>query len=313
MGWFTAENVPQRKRSGATKRSTGGRAPVKENLRARKVPAGRAKKLTKAESDALHLRHRLLLKSAIMAISIVGLTASVGFGGRVLKRKLLLNELFALRRVDVRVGGDNSERTGAWVRSCLRIEKGQSIFAIDIEAKRKNFMDNAPSVKWIGITRVLPGRLQVDVMERVAVARLGRGTGFVADEEGVVFSAGPDSGVLPLVVAFREGGLKPGSRVQGVTLAAVQVAGCDNVAGMDLEVVEIDASKEDYVRIMTGQGKVVKLAWPKMGTLGNESRRSLEARMLAVSKTLRSPRGSTMMELDATTSDRMVIGSPGEG
>ncbi len=288
--WFSAENVPSRKkRFGESRRE-------------------KKSKTASSESD----RYTLLRISVLLVVILLVTGGSIG--GEILRKYLLNHSHYMLHHVEIHVDDENNNNVVDWIRELLGLEEGTSLFSIDIDDKRSEFMKKAPSIKSMAITRELPDTIRVDVVERVAVASLGSNTGLVADREGYVFaeSRGGSKLQLPRVVAYREGGVSEGSVVQGITLAAIQVAACYDVAGVDVEIVEIDASREDYVYALTGQGKNIKLAWKGMGLPGHEGRENLETRMLSVSKILHSPAGADMMELDATVSTDRIIGNPGE-
>lgn len=295
MGWFKAEGVPRRKRRAARGRMETLKASTAKSKRSGAVPGGRW----------------LLVKLLIGVVAIGFSLTAMGYLGSYCRDYISDLPVFGLRNVIVRVDGNANHPSVSQVRSWLNIKRGQSIFDVDIDSMRREFLQNAVHVRRMWVTRKLPDTLIVDVMERIAVARLGLNTGLVADFDGVVFSASEGASSLPLIVDYREGALAPGARVQGTTMAALQVAASYNLPGVSIEIVEIDASPYDYVTILTGQGKQIKLAWPHMGSATVESRKALEEKLLAVSKVLRSPRGVKDMVFDASLSGKQVIGSPG--
>ncbi len=286
--WFSAERVP--------KKSKGGRS-------------GRAG-ASKKELMELHKARRFILSRILLLLILAMMTVGVFALGGLLQGHLLDHSRFRLRHVEVQVDDDRNNASAQWVRDCLGIKQGTSLFDVDIEEKRSDFMEGAPSVKRMRITRVLPDTLRVVVMERVAVARLG--TALVVDDEGYVFAGGYGASKLPLIEGYREKQIAEGSRVQGITLAAVQVAACYDVEGVDIEIVHVYAGNEDYVEAMTGQGQNIKLAWNGMGTFSDDARRNLSSRMKRVSDIFRCSQGQKIEVLDATISDVRIVGSSWE-
>ena len=87
------------------------------------------------------------------------------------------------------------------------IKNGANLAAIDFERRRREIMEKIPNIRNIRITRHLPNRVEIDVEERVPVARLGikgrnDASGRVVDTDGVVFISSSGTQMLPTI---REG------------------------------------------------------------------------------------------------------------
>jgi hypothetical protein len=104
---------------------------------------------------------------------------------------------------------------------------------------------------------------------------------------------------------FGSANLQPGSRLRGMGLAALQVAeACGNVElGIDLRNIDIEA--REYLVLVLGDGKNVKLAWPKMGENTPEARDALALQLARLSKVLKTAEGQAAPRLDATYEDRI--------
>jgi hypothetical protein len=216
------------------------------------------------------------------------------------------NDRFAIRHLDIRAG---TVITADLVREYTRIEEGMNLFAVDIGAIRRAFLQQAPNVRSISIARQLPDTLQIEIVERVPLARIGRRGFLVTDREGSVFGVRSPPVGLPYISGYRGPALRPGDRLAGMAQAALEVLDvCDNPR-LGLRVESVEVHRDDYLvvrLVFDDRMREVDLAWDDMGRRTKASRRRLLERLEWVKRTLESPRGANLSHLDATFADRIV-------
>ena len=198
------------------------------------------------------------------------------------------NPHFTLRQIVVQTGETVSE---ASLLEIMGLETGMNLFAIDLGAKRRTFLQNAHHVRNLQIKRILPDRLEIRVTERRPVARIGRRGNLVVDEQGLVFVRRGDLDLLPslvggrraqsgsvLVVAEEPIPIEPGTRLSGNALAGVAAIVLNEDPGFNLPVLEVDVSPLDYITLYLADRSEVRLAWDGMGGTSRRSREHLRHR-----------------------------------
>lgn len=247
-----------------------------------------------------------------VAVTVVAIAAAVGvcallwFGTRLLGDVLFSgNGKFVIRNIDIRGGVMISE---ALIREYTQVEEGMNLFSVDIKQIRSDFLRRAPSVKSMEISRILPDVLRIQITERMPLARVGWRGPLVVDRQGVVFVFKGHSSHLPVISGYRGAGLRPGSRLQGFALAALEVldAGEDHPSlGLEIEAIEVD--NREHLTLRLANRKAVKLAWREMGTMVKASRENLLKKLGRTSRALQSDKGRRCSTLDATM-DEPIIG-----
>lgn len=167
------------------------------------------------------------------------------------------NSCFTLRDIAIASGETMSEML---VRDFLGLREGMSLFDPDIERRRREMLAIAPNVRSISITRRLPARLEVRVVEREPVGRVGRG-GQVVDGEGVVFPRYVNTDHLPMLTGLEGIEVQPGARLDGMGLAAVRLLTCLARPEFSLPVATVDISRPDYLQLVLSDQRQVKFWW----------------------------------------------------
>ncbi|MBI4972389.1 MAG: hypothetical protein HZA27_01055 [Candidatus Omnitrophica bacterium] len=87
------------------------------------------------------------------------------------------------------------------VRADLSYLKGQNIFTLDLSKESRYILQSYPTYKKIRLVRILPDRLFVDFVKRVALAQVKLYRYFCVDEDAVLFD-GELQEELPLIVGL---------------------------------------------------------------------------------------------------------------
>ena len=166
---------------------------------------------------------------------------------------------------------------------------GANIALIDFAAKRPEMLEKYPAIRDMSIETILPNKVSISIIEREPVVRMNiRGqkgdTGRVADTDGVVFQCRRGTGLLPVVREPQAPGIAVGSKLSGRTLAALRlVEMCRRPDLQELGILEVDASKEDFLCATLNDYSVAKIAWSGM----NDPDASQNADLLATLTNLR--------------------------
>lgn len=162
------------------------------------------------------------LGGALKCLLLVILICGVGFGGRILIKKLVLeNPYYALD--DIRVTTDGL-LTRAQILEIMEIQDGRNIFTVDLSKARKA-LDLMPQVERVDIRRVLPSRIDVRILERQPIAwvapsattELGvDGRAFLVDTRGYVMRTRkvlPEHLALPVITGVVMEDVAPGQKL----------------------------------------------------------------------------------------------------
>ena len=140
------------------------------------------------------------------------------------------------------------------------LEKSKvNLYSIDLVARRRDFLENHPSITEFKMERLLPDRLVITIGERVPVARIGRRRSFAVDADGFVFEIPPHaedrSESLPRLFSERFAESKPGTFIaeaDHVALDILRIASLtDSHAALSYAIAEIDLSGDLYVNLTT--------------------------------------------------------------
>ena len=202
-------------------------------------------------------------------------------------------------------------KTGTNIRRELILEKfglknGANLALIDFAAKRDEILAAIPNIRALSVSRLLPDRVEITVMEREPVARMNeRGgkpvTGRVVDAEGVVFMR-QDAGtaLLPMVVEAQTP-TKPGKRLEGRQRAALRLLiACQEPEWSELKVLAVNTTHQDYLMATLGNYTRAKLAWEGMDTPQAEAEKSLRVQLKALRDAKRSPAGQAVKVWNVT-------------
>jgi hypothetical protein len=210
--------------------------------------------------------------------------------------------LYVLRRATVETGGTLPADD---VRSYLRLHEGSMpLFGTDISRQRDALLRDAPAVRDIVVSRHLPDRLVVRIVEREPLARLGR-TARVLDTEGCVFVRYNGIEALPVITGFDLIAAVPGARLRGQAQAAIEVLERCRAAETELPVAEVDISREDALLCTMVDQRQVLLAWDNMGTRSAGSLAALDGRLRELLAAMHSDRGRDRRLWDVTVAGRV--------
>ncbi len=258
-------------------------------------------------------RRRLHLRSAgraiwsagqrrlVMVVVALVLLPLLGLGLRKLVDYYLLRSgRFVLRKIEVQAG-DTITRD----RICeyLKLQEGMPLFEVDINRRQQEFLKDAATIRSLTITRTLPDRLTVSVIEREPLARLARKP-LVIDGGGVIFVRYHGIEALPCVSGYPGGLVVPGSRVEGMTVAALELFELMKNNALPLQIVDVDVSHEDYLDCTMSDQRRVKLAWKHIGDNDARSHRFLLAQLKGLAVAMNSERGQGRGSWDATIQGR---------
>ncbi|MDD4871939.1 MAG: FtsQ-type POTRA domain-containing protein [Kiritimatiellae bacterium] len=244
--------------------------------------------------------------SVLLAVVIIGVTVLAWLGCRLAFRALFSdNDRFIIRNAIIQEG---SVISSDLIKEYTQIKEGMNLFAFDITKVRKDFLRQCPNVKSMKIIRQLPDTLQISIVERNPVARIGRKSPFVADSEGYVFGLRLGYHELPVITGYRDPGLRPGSRLCGMALAALEVLEACYDQKIGLHIDEVEVNNPEYLVLYVPEGDKVKqidLSWQGMGKRNAESRKKLMEKLSWVIKALQSEEGRRSLRLNATLDGRV--------
>jgi len=242
----------------------------------------------------------------LLAGVVVAVTACLWLGFSFVGRALFsTNNRFVIKNLVIQEGTVINREL---IEEYTQIKEGMNLFAFDIAKVRKDFVRQSPNVKSMEISRQIPDTLKISVVERVPVARIGRKSPFVADGEGYIFGLRSGYRELPVVTGYRDPGLRPGSRLCGMSLAALEVLEACYDSKIGLHVDEVDINNPEYLVLYIPDGEKVKevdLSWQDMGKLTGESKKRLQEKLLGIVQTLQSPDGRRMLRINATLEGKL--------
>lgn len=248
------------------------------------------------------------VKVALALVVCVVVLAGGAWGGWALFNAYYFRaqELFVLRDVrnDVTITTGKT-LTPDLVCEVLGLREGINLFSVPIEQKRHELLEQAPNIRDITIVRRMPDKMKITIIEREPIARVGS-NGRVVDEEGVVFIRYAGTGGLPMIKGSDEfSQIKPGERLRGTEMAAVQLVNNTLRPECKLRLLAVDAAKEDYLLLTFSDYRQAKFSWEGM----QDEQKDTEARMQChfdnLAKAMESVIGKPRLMWDATLSGRI--------
>jgi cell division septal protein FtsQ len=160
-------------------------------------------------------------------------------------------------------------------------DKPVFLFAPDIEDVREELLRLSPGIRSITITRRLPSRMEVHVVEREPVGRIRIDHDEqVIDAEGVIFPRNAGVDHLPRIEGLEGIQVQPGLRLDGMGLAAVRLLSAIARPEYALPVAVVDVSRPDYLNLTLRDQRQVRLWWKGMDApVGDDSRDALGKRL----------------------------------
>lgn len=233
---------------------------------------------------------------AFLVLTLCGLILVSIAGSRFLYRSLLSeNDRFRIQTIEITPGRIKTETMIREYLAYVDITAGTNLFAFNLRKLVALYLERNPLVRQMHVRRRLPGTLEVEILERDPLARLGQRGNLVADREGYVFRLSSDLHRLPVIIGDKDAELAPGRDVQGMSRVAIDVlAACDNPL-MGIRLVGVDVSRTDYLRLhmLTADGiKEVKLSWEGVGRRTTTSYANMRQRLSEVRQTVEKDRAA---------------------
>ena len=193
------------------------------------------------------------------------------------------------------------------------LTNGVNLAEVPFAEIRSVFLKNVPQIKEITITRRIPNKVHIEVVEREPAVRLS-GDGRVADAEGVVFEYYRGTSVLPLITDNDAASdAMPGNRISGHAAAALRLilaASARNGDAPPLRILKADATKTDYLLLTHADYGQAKFAWPDMDDDTAAARESMTKQIAALSTAIATQIGSSGKMWDATVPGRAFCKIP---
>jgi hypothetical protein len=193
----------------------------------------------------------------------------------------------------------------------LGIREGINLFSIQIEQKRQELLEQAPNIRDITIVRRMPDKMNITIIEREPIARVGS-NGRVVDDEGVVFIRYAGTGGLPMIKGDDEfAQIQPGDRVHGNEMAAVRLVNNALRPECRLRILVLDTTKEDYLLLTLSDHRQAKFAWDGMQDDEKNTEAKMQKQFDQLGKAMESDIGRPCQQWDATHHGRIFATPPG--
>lgn len=190
--------------------------------------------------------------------------AGIAFMGR---RLFSENDRFLIRYLEIRNpnGRLKADQVKSYVRYAgIPLSEESNLFAEDIRGIQ-HALENVALIKQAAVRRQLPDTLLIDIVERVAVARLGSEGDeyyFETDHEGYVLPSS-FSDQLTTITGHRRAGLRPGDAIGDASFHdALQLLDyCETLRlKQPLKIARIDVRRPDYLDVILKSGQRVFLS-----------------------------------------------------
>lgn len=188
----------------------------------------------------------------------------------------------------------------------LGLRVGANTALIDFEAKRKAILQRIHTLRELTIRRKLPNKVFVTAEERTPIAKMGlhgrrQVTGRVVDPEGVVFICQRGTQLLPTIYEAKVPGTQPGQRLMDRAKAALLLIEiCREPEFAELNVLDVDTAKPDYLTMTLGNYSTVKITWEGMDNPVSTSNGDLRQRLKFLTQAIRTQLGTGSKTWNAT-------------
>ena len=239
-----------------------GRSKKRRNVSRTDVLRAAARKSARRQ----HARRRVggLL---VLLIGLPALIAGLILGARAAWMGLFLEkDYFLIRAIEVTTDGELSR---ADILEYAGVQEGMNLFAVR-PADMRASLQTVPVIASAQVGRRLPDALVIEVIERVAVARLGRpgaGSPLAVDATGHVLGPSSVRPSLPVILGVRDTGLRPGDIVKDPLLeAALSVLAICQQPELrtDLLVATVDVGNADQLEVGLATGERVLLSYDRL-------------------------------------------------
>lgn len=271
----------------------------------RREPKGRARLLAVSPRSGEQRRSQGWRQYLPMAVPLlILLLVGAGWAAVLVINDALFesNPVYTLRHFDIKT--DSASITPELVREYLGLAEGTNIFTIDIGALREKFMQKSPSVKTMVIARRLPDTLTIEITERNAVARVGRGKPLAIDSSGYVYNLRSGARSLPVISGLNERYLRPGTQISGLTMNAIEAIEVSSAMQWPypVRIESIDVGNGEHLNLRLLDGEQVRFSWSNMGAGTPDSRAALVVKLRQLAEALQTAatRNQRLMKIDMT-------------
>ena len=260
-------------------------------------------KKTNKRRNQSHTRVKTVV-SIVAIVSLIGLIVGLWAGARLIVQRLYSrNSTFVIKHINI---NGSLMLSPVLVREYTQIDEGLNLFDLNIKQIRNDFLRRVPSVKSMDISRELPDTLEINIIERIPLAKLGKNGPLVVDRYGMIFVFKGPTSQLPILWGYDRKRSRPGVKILGIAQAALEaLRAIDEDPSLGLDVARVVVSYKDFLLLRLTDGKVIKLAWNDMGMQTGVSQHKLLMKLREVSAILHSRRGMNLIELDATVDNNM--------
>lgn len=259
--------------------------------------------------DNRSARRALATLAAIVIVTALAVAVTIAFN----KLRDLWIEQCAITDVNTQVTIESGNSiTPDTVRDIFGLRDGANLALIDFADKREEALKKYPVIKSINISRRLPDGVAITVVERDPFARIGisgskKETGRVCDDEGVVFGCRRGAEMLPIIREPAAPGTQPGERLAERAKSALSVLLVAREARYsDLNLLEIDTAKPDFLLITLTNYSSVKFRWTGMDSFTPESDAALREQLTKVSQTIGTNLSGEVKVWNATIQGRVT-------
>lgn len=193
------------------------------------------------------------------------------------------------------------------------LTNGVNLAEVPFAEIRSLFLKNVPQIKEITITRHIPDKVRIEVVEREPAVRLS-GDGRVADAEGVVFEYYRGTSMLPLITDNEAASdAMPGNKLSGHAAAALRLilaAASKNGDAPPLRILSVDATKTDFLLLTLSDYRQALFAWTNMDDDTPAAREAMKEQIAALSTAIATQIGNSGKMWDATVPGRAFCKIP---
>lgn len=191
----------------------------------------------------------------------------------------------------------------------LELREGINLFSLKIDQKRQELLALAPNIRDISIVRRMPDKMNITIIEREPIARVGS-NGRVVDEEGVVFIRYAGTGGLPMIKGGDEfAQIKPGDRLHSNEKAAVRLVNNSLRPTCRLRILVVDTTKDDYLLLTLSDHRQVKFAWDGMQDEAKDTEAKMQRQFDQLEKAMENQLGRSCLMWNAMFPGR-IFGTP---
>ena len=234
----------------------------------------------------------------LIAVAAIAVTVIAGIGVAVVFKKL--KHTYELQCCVTDAGEQVEVVTGKIVPSRLIVNhfgltNGMNLAHVPFAELRERLIKDTPNIRDIKISRTIPNKVRVEVLERVPVVRVvGSGANananYTADSDGVVFwYPRRDTTLLPIIRESAKNTSTPGARLSGCALSALWLL--EEAADPEfsiLKIQQVETFKQDYLFATLGDSSRAKIAWEDMDKDSKASRTSLRRQLKRLSQAMQS-------------------------